>query len=435
MTDDGVRQHRCPNCGASLDGAAANATPRTTCGYCGQTFEVQGPPPRPTPAAQPPRRPPPNAARRPGLGPSGQGVVVLAMVGAAALFVSRRATNGTLGLPTMAVPSLPVLPAPKAATAYLWDTVGGPPLPAGAGPNGAERFVGRVRSRADDTLWIAAFDGPKVTEAWRAGPFGTYSEGYQSTFAAVVGRQVVVTDFHANAHVFDVGSGHELRSVKLSDRAKSMCAAPDGEPRVWIEVADGKNVLVDAGSGTAAPAARPAWCSDGGSSTHDCRGWLRRGPFRPQCKAPGAAPAVSGFQAINVVEEGDTAVALGMKHPGTATPMAVGFDPKTKTVRWQGALASGDQAAVAESSTISAMDAMAGGRFVAPYQITSKGWHFTALDVHTGERLWDVPLQPLVGVDYPEGFSVSATRVYVMRTSSLEVYDAKTGTLAGAIGD
>jgi len=36
-----------------------------------------------------------------------------------------------------------------------------------------------------------------------------------------------------------------------------------------------------------------------------------------------------------------------------AVPMAVGFDPKTKAVRWAQPVASGDQAGVAESSTIS----------------------------------------------------------------------------------
>jgi hypothetical protein len=127
-------------------------------------------------------------------------------------------------------------------------------------------------------------------------------------------------------------------------------------------------------------------------------------------------------------------VALGKKHPGTALPIVVGFDPKTKTVRWQESLASGDQAAVAESSTTSIMDALAGGRFAAPYELTSKGWHFAAFDARSGQRTWDISLQSLIGVDEPEGFSLTAARLYVMRTSTLEVYDAKTGALIGTIG-
>jgi hypothetical protein len=81
------------------------------------------------------------------------------------------------------------------------------------------------------------------------------------------------------------------------------------------------------------------------------------------------------------------------------------------------------------------MDALAGGRFAAPYKVTSKGIYFTAFDARSGQRLWDVALEPQIGIDTPEGFAMSAARVYVMRTSSLEVYDGKTGTLVGTLGD
>jgi hypothetical protein len=103
-------------------------------------------------------------------------------------------------------------------------------------------------------------------------------------------------------------------------------------------------------------------------------------------------------------------------------------------VRWEQALPSGDQTNAAESSTISVMDDLEGGRFVAPYELTPKGWHFTAFDARSGQRLWDTALQPVIGVDHPEGFSLSTERLYVMRTSSVEVYDAKTGTLVGVVG-
>ena len=143
---------------------------------------------------------------------------------------------------------------------------------------------------------------------------------------------------------------------------------------------------------------------------------------------------MNSFEAKNVVEDGDLAVVLGRKHPGTGVPIAVGFDPKTKAVRWEQPVASGDQTSVAEANVTSIMDALAGGRFVAPYELTSKGWHFTAFDAHSGQRVWDVALPSVIGVDNPEGFSLSATRVYVMRSSALEVYDAKTGALVGTLG-
>jgi hypothetical protein len=428
MTDGGTLQRRCPNCGADLGAAAAPHgpdAPRTTCRYCGQVVEL----PRPAPPRridEPPPRPPRGGPR---VSAQAHGLVALLVVCIAAVFLSRRAPNGTLEFPRMTVPLA------KAVPQYTWDTVGGPPEPAGLGPGGGERFVGQVQARDGGALWIAAFDGPKVAEAWRAGPFGTPSQGDGSTFVAVVGRAVVVTDFRAVVHVLDLANGHELRSVTLTDRAKSMCASPDGAARVWIQVADEKNVALDVDTASTSAAARPAWCPEGPLfPTDDCRGYFRRGRPRAQCKGSSGAPAVSGFRAELVVQEGADAVALGEKHPGTAIPMVVGFDPATKAVRWQGALAAADPVTVAESHGLARMDVLTAGRFVAPYEVTPSGWRLTALDARSGQRLWDVPLQPLKGIEYPEGFSLSAARVYMMRTGSLEVYDAKTGALVGIIG-
>jgi outer membrane protein assembly factor BamB len=325
------------------------------------------------------------------------------------------------------------LPTFGAVSPFMWDAVGGPPVPASVGAGPLEGFVGRIRMRGDDTLWIAAFEGSKLGLIWKAGPFGTFSEGYTSTFTSVVGRDVVVTDYRGIVHIYDLASGREARSLRLTDRAKSMCVGSDAKAHIWIEASDEKNVLVDADLGTLAPSPRPAWCSELVESS-DCRGWLKRGPPRVGCKGPAVAPRVQGFETNNVLEDGEVAVALGRKHPGTRFPMAVGFDPKNKALRWQQLVASGDQANVVESSADSVMDAMAGGRFVAPYQLTSKGWHFTAFDARTGQRLWDVALQPLIGLDEPAGFTLSTARVYVTRSSSLEIYDARTGALVGTVG-
>jgi hypothetical protein len=332
-----------------------------------------------------------------------------------------------------AVPGLDVGLSSIAAPTYLWDTVAGPPIPAAVGGHG-EGFVGRVRTRGDDQLWVTAFEGSKLGEVWKVGPFGTYTQGYQSTFTTVAGNHVVVTDYKATLHVYDLSTGHELHTVKLSDRAKAMCNSPDSKSHVWIEVADKRDVLVDADAGTATAASRPAWCPDLWAASDDCRGWLKRGFPRAGCRGSDLAPKVTGFQAVNVIEESDLAVALGKKHPGTAMPMAVGFDPHTKAVRWEQPIVSGDQNGGAELSTIAEMDALEGGRFVTPYQLSPKGWHFTAFDARSGQRLWDTELQPIIGVDHPEGFSLSADRVYVMRTSSVEVYDAKSGALVGSVG-
>jgi outer membrane protein assembly factor BamB len=430
---DHLLARNCPNCGASIEWGAPGA--HLTCRYCGHAFDV----PAAAPVAPPPQQRvivvnAPNLAASVAAGASIVRTVVLVVgiliaLSAAGIstFVAKQAKS-TLNLPIPGVVS-------ALTASFLWDTVAGPPIPAAVGTGGVEGFVGRIRSRPGDELWIAVFEGAKLGQLWKAGPFGTYSEGYRSTYTSVVGRVVVVTDYRATVHVYDLATGKEARSLKLSDRAKSMCASPDGKARVFIELSDEKNILFDADQGTAAPTARPTWCPDNWATSDDCRGWLKRGPPLPACRGPEVAPKVSGFQTANVVEDGDLAVALGKKHPGTAVPVAVGFDPRNKAVRWEQPVGSGDQASVAESSTISIMDALSDGRFVAPYEMTTpKGWHVTAFDARSGQRIWDQPLQPLIGVDHPEGFSLSPTRLYVMRTSSVEIYDARTGKFVGAVG-
>jgi outer membrane protein assembly factor BamB len=415
----------CPNCGANLDGAPAGRT--IVCRYCGHSFQTApefNPPPRIVVIG--PGLPRPVAPGRRAAGRSVLSIFITLFVLGLAGFMSIRGRSRT------ALVNLPSEIAAAADADFMWDTVAGPPIPAALG-GGVEGFVGRIRTRGDDTLFIAAFEGAKLGQVWKAGPLGTYTQAYQSTFASVLGRSVVVTDYRANLHVYDLTTGHETRTLKLTDRAKGLCTAPNGRARVWIEMSDEKNVVFDVDAGTSTLAPRPAWCPQSETSG-DCRGWLTRGPPRQGCAGPDGSPKVNAFQAENVIEDGDLGVALGKKHPGTALPIAVGFDPKTKAVRWQAPVASGDQTAVAESSSTSVMDALAGGRFVVPYEVTSKGWHFTAFDARSGQRIWDVPLRSVIGIEDPEGFSLSAARVYVMRSSSLEVYDAKTGALVGTLG-
>jgi outer membrane protein assembly factor BamB len=293
-----------------------------------------------------------------------------------------------------------------------------------------------VRSRDNaDLLWVIAYESAKLGELWRVGPFGSYGDARSSTFLGVTGKQVVVTDYLDNVHVYDLDSGRELRTAKLSERAKGMCTSPEGDGRVWIVSSDGRKVFFDANSGAITPGGRPPWCPDLWASQYDCRGWLKEGAPRRLCHPPGAAPGVAGFEADNVVEQGDLGVALGKKSPGTEVPMTVGFDPQTKRVRWKRFLAPGDQARIKEASVVAGMDDLSGGRFVAPYESSASGWHFIAIDARSGETDWDVELPPVTGVDHPEGFTLTPSRCYVMRVTSLVVYDASNGALVGTIAD
>jgi len=436
-----VEARNCPTCGATLDASPVHR--RITCRYCGHSFELPAPPPQ----AAPPRQIVVNipkdlsrevaAARRVVSSIIAFAVFMAVVVAFGGSMVAWHAASKVKGSALASLSNIPGMPDMALALAkadFLWDTVSGPPIPV-ASASGPESVVGRIRKRPGDDLWIASFEGAKLTQAWAVGPFGTYSQGYRSTFTAVVGRFVVVTDYRAYIHAYDVATGKELHSLQLSDRVKQMCSSPDGKPLVWIEQNDEKTGIFDATTGTTSAATRPAWCpNEWQNERSDCRGWLKRGAPVAHCRGPESAPKVNGFEALNVLQDGDVAVALGKKKPGTAVPLVVGFDPQTKAIRWQHPVPSGDLATAAESGTTGLMDALSDGRFVSPYETTPRGWHYTAFDARSGDRLWDIELQKVFGVDTPEGFSLSPSRVYVMRTSSVEIYDAKTGALLGTLG-
>jgi hypothetical protein len=447
MANAGVVQGRnCPNCGAALDSSpVAN---RITCRFCGHSFDLPAAP-APRPQRQVVLNISPNLTREVAAAKRVVSSLIMfavfmailvavagSVLASRALSKSKTATLDAFSA-LSAIPGMPGMPNLAQALApvdFLWDTVSGPPIPvpASAGPEGV---IGRIRKRPGDDLWIASFEGSRFKQTWAVGPFGTYSQGYRATFTAVVGRYVVVSDYRANIHSYDIATGHEVHVLQLSDRVKAMCGSPDGKPQVWIEQSDEKTGIFDATTGQTTAATRPAWCpNDSFEVRNDCRGWLKRGAPVTHCRGPEAAPKVPGFEALNVLQDGDAAVALGKKKPGTAVPLAVGFDPQTRAIRWQHPVPSGDLASAAESGTTGVMDALSDGRFISPYQTVPRGWHFTAFDARSGDRLWDIELQKVFGVDNPEGFSLSPARVYVMRTSSVEVYDAKTGALLGTIG-
>ena len=407
---------KCANCGAALYGVGAGPI---RCNYCGHMFEI------PRPAA-----PPPEVVRieivAPGTGPgmgarpvrrSGAGCGALGVLpalifaGVIGFVVYRSGASSSTGGIGIPVPAL--------NERALWDEVGGQPIPfTGAGPESA---IGRMRLGTKDELFIVSVDPAKAAARWKFGPLGTYSEGYQHTHFAVRKDKVLVSDAKATVHVVDGASGKELKSAHFTDKIERICIAEPGDI-VWVGTIDRRGATLDVDTGATHEAARPASCGDAPMPVHHAKGDKTASP-----------PTVPGFDAEATHLDGDIGVLSGHKSPGTKVPLAVGFDPKTGAVRWNEPVASSDPSRVRDESN--GYGAIAAGKFFTAYGVASKGWHLVALDAKSGARMWDVAMPVIFAVDSLHGIAATGSYVYVVRTSSLDVYDAKSGNRIGAVGN
>jgi hypothetical protein len=135
---------------------------------------------------------------------------------------------------------------------------------------------------------------------------------------------------------------------------------------------------------------------------------------------------------MRVYVEGENGVVAGAKSPGTPVPTAVGFDPKTRKVRWKKPVVACDPMSVNGSSF--SKDALAAGRYVATYREGTETWHAAAFDAGSGDPLWDVTLRGIFAVDRINGVAASEAFVYIVRMSSIEVRGARDGKLVGVVG-
>ena len=264
-----------------------------------------------------------------------------------------------------------------------WNANGGPPIPVDIG--GKQAFVGRTRVYNDnDNLYVEAYDSRTVERIWRIGPLGRYSQAYRTSHFAVLGDRVVVVDPRANVAIHDLESGQRLYHRPLTDRVAYICVPPESgdEPRtrVWLSLRDDRHQFFDVRTGAGQEGRKPSWCLSPK---------VRARRAKRSKQGRDLAPKVAGFRARRALVDGSAAVAAGVKRPGTAVPLAVGFDPASREVRWQTAVASMDMTSVRTRSA--EWDALIGGRYISTYGTGQDFWHLTAIDATTGDRLWGRP--------------------------------------------
>src|SRR5262249_8555843 len=153
-------------------------------------------------------------------------------------------------------------------------------------------------------------------------------------------------------------------------------------PRFFVASVDGQGLLVEGDPPRGVASRRPIWCHPRGMPVR----WER-----PQAELPvHHAPRVRGFQAVSVIGARDLAVAVGVKHPGTAIPMVVGFDPARRQVSWNRVLPTVDANEVAEGrpGPVELRD----GTLYAYYALRDgqRGGRAIAIDARTGVTRWDV---------------------------------------------
>ncbi|MFO7563358.1 MAG: PQQ-binding-like beta-propeller repeat protein [Enhygromyxa sp.] len=437
----------CPSCGARLPPQDPGGAYQ--CSYCGSGFRLEQAKKAQTQAgvaidphqlaqailaaqrqaqaeqAMPPVNtyappvPPPRPAKTAGCISVMAVIPLLAMGIGAAVFMSKGGPELIDRLPAQ-------LGFEQASEHLLWDKVGG--VPQVVTVNGASAVVGRTRAvGSGDHLYCGVHD-TSGQAIWRTESLGTYSAGYQSTFCGAAGDALIATDQRAVVRIFDLATGAQRHELELSDVVDYLCTPQDPEQtQVWIKQIDERTHLLDPATGELTPSEQPSWCFE---SRHEAEKALQGGGGWSDANSKGA-PKVQGLKLEFVYQRDDKAVALGHTEPGTKVPTALGFDPNSKQVLWQQPTPSVPKATVRDADKYGAI---AKDKFVTTYGAGQEDWYITALDLATGNRVWETKLRGLFAVDRIQGMVASDSHVFVVRTSSLEIFDAQTGKLTGTVG-
>ena len=325
---------------------------------------------------------------------------------------------------------------------FGWDDVGGPPQITQL--EGKTVIAGRIRAQGgSDGLFCALFntDG---SQRWRSENLGTYSAAYRNISCTVAGQSLVATDGDAGLRLLSLADGSERKRHGLTDLVERVCIPdPEGdaqiEPtRVWVLQIDKRASFLDLASGELSEAAAdkpPAGCSrkrrsrrdEGRLLAQDLDAGVRLGQRKQ-------APKLDGAKVDFVLLSGESdAIAFGHTSPGTKVPYAAGFDPssKSKDIRWQSPTPSIAKTKVRYDDIYATI---VGDKLISNYGSGQEDWMLTAFDLQSGDRIWETRLRPIFAVDSIEGVIPAKTHVLVLRTSSIDVFDANTGQQTGTLG-
>lgn len=293
-------------------------------------------------------------------------------------------------------------------------------------------IIGYV-NKGDHSPWvsIALYDGVTFEQRWEAGPFKVarlYGRAHEPLLAATKGHIVASPD-HRSIHIFNGRDGMEHTVLEMDSEVRAICPAPSDAGTVWIDLASTRHRQLDVTTGRLQPMQRPSWCPDLSHPSDWQRVSLRCGLDRGEaiCRDRTLLGEVESplYETGFSLELGNSIVSVGRMHPDDqfATTI-IGHQRGQEETSWRQEFEIPVLVAHLESDTFYAL---------LHQRYVHTAGRIVAIDRTSGVVRWNVELPwhthavtgPLL---YHEG------RLYLARSTWLDVFDATTGETLANIG-
>ncbi len=282
--------------------------------------------------------------------------------------------------------------------------------------------------RHDGDLLVAAFDALSFERVWQTSSLGSWGEHRPHTFVAAGDEHLAITHPDQTVTLHGLKDGGLVAQTALTDRAVGICSPPGTANVTWIALADERDVALDLTSASTRNEPLPDGCVDPRVFPNRCG----HGPFHgASCNYGWDLPTHSGVLLYSGLILDDLGVAHGMRDPGTATPVLVGFDPADRSVRWTRRLDEIHPNVVAAGIKLADL---VDERYYAEFRLGDRTRRLSSFDARTGELIFDTAIPRSDEGVGPETLRLHASRIYLPHWNRLHVFDADTGTHLKALG-
>jgi len=277
---------------------------------------------------------------------------------------------------------------------------------------------------ASDTrpAYLISFRLEDLEENWRLPVPAVRDSWYLSTFVEVVDAEIYLATSDAKLHRVDAKTGRFLRSQQLSDVSTNICRHPDG---YVVVQKDEQHQLLNPETWTFSSIELDSACEETRITNQ-----VERGQKLP-------APEVEGLRFFRVFQEDDVAVAVGHKSPGTAQPMAVGFQPSSGSLLWTQPISSANPELVeAQGSGMFTVETLSNGVFYSTAKHVENKRTLIARGAQSGSLLWEVSVPDGYGAGgmHFESLEVLGDRLLLESSFNVFFFEKQTGELTGIMG-